>query len=265
MPEGPEVKSLVNWLNYNIKNKNLLEIKIISGRYKKNESPIGWDLFKKSLPLKIKKINCKGKFIWWEFKNSDLTLWNTLGMSGWWYQENTPHNHIEFKISKLKYYFNDVRNFGTIKICTKENLKKKLDELGPDILNNKDEFDTFKNKVMKKRKNSMIGTLLLDQKILSGVGNYMRADILYLSKISPFREISSLDNSDLKNIYKNAKYVANRALKKQNNKTYKDLIHPSMGERFFFIYSMDTDLKGNKVKKEKLGTRTIHWVPKIQN
>ena len=100
MPEGPEVISLVNWLNYNIKNKNLLEIKIISGRYKKNESPIGWDLFKKSLPLKIKKINCKGKFIWWEFKNSDLTLWNTLGMSGWWYQENTPHNHIEFKISK---------------------------------------------------------------------------------------------------------------------------------------------------------------------
>ena len=105
---------------------------------------------------------------------------------------------------------------------------------------------------------------MLDQKILSGVGNYMRADILYLSKISPFTEIGKLENKHLKLIYKNAKYIANRAFKLQNNKTYKDLIHPSMGDRFFFIYSMETDPKGNKVKKDKLGSRTIHWVPEIQ-
>lgn len=264
MPEGPEVKSLVNWLNYNLKNKNLLDINILGGRYKKHGPPVGWNKLKSELPLKIKKINCKGKFIWWEFVDSEITLWNTLGMSGWWYQEDYKHNNLEFKISKSKYYFNDVRNFGTFKICTKENLKKKLDGLGPDVFVKKDESELFIKKIIKKRDDMLIGSALLDQKVLSGVGNYMRADILYLSKVNPFKKLSQLNNKQLKLIYKNAKYIANRAFKIQNNKTYKDLIHPSMGDRFFFIYSMDTDPKGNKVKKDKLGTRTIHWVPEIQ-
>ena len=51
MPEGPEVKSLVNWLNYNIKNKNLIDISIISGRYKKHGPPVGWKKLKNELLL----------------------------------------------------------------------------------------------------------------------------------------------------------------------------------------------------------------------
>jgi formamidopyrimidine-DNA glycosylase len=36
------------------------------------------------LPLQVKSVNSFGKFIWFEFNNTKLTMWNTLGMSGWW-------------------------------------------------------------------------------------------------------------------------------------------------------------------------------------
>ena len=34
--------------------------------------------------------------MWWEFENSDTTMWNTLGMSGWWnYLDGEKHNNFE--------------------------------------------------------------------------------------------------------------------------------------------------------------------------
>lgn len=264
MPEGPEVKTLVKWLNNQVKNKNLNNIKINFGRYLKHGPPIGWDKLKKSLPLKVKSVNCKGKFIWWEFENSDLSMWNTLGMSGWWYHQDYKHNNLSFKIGHSFIHFNDVRNFGTIKICTKNNLEKKLNCLGPDVLQD-DNLEEFKKRLNRKRKDTYIGSALMDQKVISGVGNYLRADILYVSKISPFREIQKLKEKEIELLYKNCRLISERAFKIQNNQKFEnDLIHPSMGERFFFIYSKDKDIKGNKVITAKLGTRTVHWVPKVQ-
>ena len=68
MPEGPEVKYLVNNLNQKLKNKVLKKINIKGGRYMKHGPPIGFDNFIKRLPLQIESINCKGKFIYFLLK-----------------------------------------------------------------------------------------------------------------------------------------------------------------------------------------------------
>ena len=47
-------------------------------------------------------------------------------MSGWWIYEDDKHNNIEFKLNNGSIYFNDYRNFGTLKFCAKDNLVKKL-------------------------------------------------------------------------------------------------------------------------------------------
>ena len=117
MPEGPEVKKLVDWLNLKIKNKKLTSIKIISGRYKKHQIPKNYNNFISKLPLQIKSVACKGKFIYFQFNNSDLTIWNTLGMTGWWEEVKHKHNHIIFNFGEKKLYFNDMRNFGTFTFC----------------------------------------------------------------------------------------------------------------------------------------------------
>ena len=53
MPEGPEVKYLVSWLNKDIKNKKLMDIIFHSGRYKKHGPPK--NINKLSFPVYIEK------------------------------------------------------------------------------------------------------------------------------------------------------------------------------------------------------------------
>lgn len=275
MPEGPEVKNLTLWLNKNFKYKKILNIKINSGKYKKK--PILFD--KKIFPLTIEKIDCKGKFIYFLFQNSDIVLFITLGMSGWFQFEEDKHNHIQFEFNDNILYFNDYRNFGNIIVSNRNELKKKLLTLGADILEVKDNFDIFKQRINRKRDDAYIASALLDQKVSSGVGNYIRAEALYIAKISPYRKIKDLTEKDLKKLWDiikqigffyynenigikkgiiNGKYTLFNKIKKQGPSKYK----PSEGK--FLVYRQKEDPNGNKVISEKLNNRTIHYVKKVQ-
>jgi formamidopyrimidine-DNA glycosylase len=130
MPEGPEVRIVTNELAKRLVGKYLTKINIISGRYQTHEPPKNYAKIIQLLPLEIKSINAYGKFIWWEFVGTDYTLWNTLGLAGWWQIKNDPHNHVGIEYKKdldldtktKTIYFNDQRNFGTIIFDTKKNL-----------------------------------------------------------------------------------------------------------------------------------------------
>jgi len=279
MPEGPEVRSLVDQLNRNVKNKTLKSIEIKKGRYVKHGPPKGYKKFIKELPLKVKKVNCKGKFIYWEFKNSDFSMWNTLGMSGWWVKTDQKHSNIKFTFNDSVLYFKDMRNFGTFTFCDKSNLEKKLNTLGPDILETKDEVDEFIRKVEKKRSDIMIGSVLLDQKIAAGCGNYLRSECLYIARISPFREVGNMKKEELIKIWDilrqlgwyfydekkgikkgiiNSKYKIRSKYKKTGPSDYKP------GEGFFLVYRQDKDPLGNKVLHKKIKTRMVHYVESLQ-
>ena len=100
----------------------------------------------------------------------------------------------------------------------------------------------------------------------------MRADVLWLAKVSPFTLIKNLSDTDIDKIYNAAitltwgQYNYKKAIKlgliKDNTKLPKDY------ERDFFIYYEDTDIYGNKVKKEELyegsQKRFIYWCPSYQ-
>ena len=137
MPEGPEVKKTVDWLQ-NFKGKTLESVGIISGRYGKKKEIPGWERF--VFPVLLKDINCKGKFIYFTFSDEqeDYYMFNTLGMSGMWTNVRTTHARVCFLFKDAEpLYFTDIRNFGTLKIVTSEKeLNKKLNSLGPDVLSN---------------------------------------------------------------------------------------------------------------------------------
>ena len=125
---------------------------------------------------------------------------------------------------------------------------------------------------LKKNLDKAIGIVIMNQKVISGVGNYLRADILYLSKISPFRKVNKLNDEELREIFKNCKiltwgdYDYKKAKKlKIINKTTK---LPCDYDRMFFVYYQDEDIHGNKVIKKELfegsQKRFIYYVPEIQ-
>ena len=112
----------------------------------------------------------------------------------------------------------------------------------------------------------------MDQKVISGIGNYLRSDILYISKIDPFRKIKTIKDNELEVIYNNCKiltwgdYDKHKAIQmKIINKNTK---FPSDYNRLFYIYNEKEDIHGNKVEKKELfigsQKRFIYYVPQIQ-
>jgi len=285
MPEGPEIRRSADDLSELLFGQVLINAFVGKhGRYTSpHEPPKGFDDFIDKLSRHgsptIDEVNCKGKFMWWTLtfpKCEQLTyLWITYGMSGQWTPEESPYttfgiyyNSTGLPDSFRTLYFNDVRHFGTLKFVDddKEHARK-LASLGPDMLSappNQDEFDLR----LMKRVGKTIAEALMDQSVVSGVGNYVKAEALYLSELSPHRLVSSLKPQErarlrdqIINVVK-ASYATGGA----TLSTYKNP-DGSRGEaqRRFAVYGNKTDPMGNPVVREETKDgRTTHWVPSVQ-
>ncbi len=192
-----------------------------------------------------------------------------------WFERALDHLNVEFVMDNdLRGYFYDQLSFGTLKLLeTKSELDKKLRELGADMLDETTTFELFKKAIRKSvNKDKAIGNVLVNQKLISGVGNYLRADALWLAKVSPFRKVSELNDIELENIYKSVRalmwgdYAPDEARKKGYISSNFKIPHDYSRE--FFVYRQDTDIEGRKVVKEELyegsQKRFIYWIPEIQ-
>jgi formamidopyrimidine-DNA glycosylase len=286
MPEIAEIALTAEILEKYLMNKTLVSFDFTTGRYSK-KSPAGYDDFIAALPLKVKHINSRGKFLWFELvnpknKNDIWYIWNTFGLTGMWsfFEPKYTKAVLTFK-NDLVVYFSDMRNFGTFKFSTDETaLEKKLKELSPDFLKDED-FDLGK---IKKYKIPIVKILMDQKKVGSGLGNYLVAEILYRAGISPHRLGTQLTDEDIENLTYWIKYVVKLSyidnhigymvnLEEETGKLEKRKYHPNIklkDKTFnFLVYRKKTDPYGNKVKAEKIvGTgdnkRTTYWVPAVQ-
>lgn len=191
------------------------------------------------------------------------------------YKKNVlNHLNIEFKTKSGSLYFYDVLSFGTLKVINNiDELNKKLNQVGPDIMENETTFTIFKNKIcLPKNLDKSIGVVLVDQKTISGIGNYLRSDILYASRINPFRKVKTISDNELRKIYINSKiltwgeYDKKKAIKLKIIKNGVKM--PSDYDRLFYVYQQNYDIYGNKIIKKELyegsQKRFIYYVPKLQ-
>ena len=117
MPEGPEVKTTVDFLK-TYTGKTISSFSVLSGRYTKKDGIK--NISNVNFPAKIENVNCKGKFIYftisYENNNKKCYLFNTLGMTGMWSNKITKHARFAITFNEdLVLYYNDTRNFGTLK------------------------------------------------------------------------------------------------------------------------------------------------------
>lgn len=254
MPEGPEVLDYYNFISPFFKNQVLKDINILSGRYTKQQ-PENYDSLKNLLPLKVKDISVKGKTIFIELdKNMSLVI--THGMSGWWSDTEEKHARFEFIIEKNKLYYVDTRNFGRICITTtQEELALRKDKLGPYIFDEKMNYEKFYSRLGRKIK-SKIAVALLDQNLISGIGNYLRCDILWYVKIEGEKRIGQLTEEEKFKLYDSAINIC----RYHANLSYKLDFTPEDYDRDFFIYMEEEDIYGNTVHTKKLNSRTFHYI-----
>jgi formamidopyrimidine-DNA glycosylase len=78
----------------------------------------------------------------------------------------------------------DLRGATTCAAITEPEAAAVLDRLGPDPLHNSgDNRDGFIRRILTKR--TPVATLLMDQKVIAGVGNVYRAEVLFRGRIDP--------------------------------------------------------------------------------
>ncbi len=203
----------------------------------------------------------------WFFKPNGLKSKYIHGLNGARYVESDiekyqtsalKHLNVEFIFEHGSLYFYDQLSFGTLSIFdSSQLLEKKLKTLGLDIMKPETTFEMFQTALLHKSNlNKPIGVALMNQKYISGIGNYLRADALWLSKINPFLKVKSLDEKDLKKIYHNVRlliwgqYNKKAGIKYGIIKSGDNL--PLDYKRNFFVYQQDTDIYGKQVLKEKL-------------
>jgi len=269
MPEGPEVEFLSNLINKTYKNKILKKIDILSGRYLKHGPPKNYKEFVKEFPIKCLKVEKKGKVIFIYFENNWCII-SKLGLSGWWFPINkrptwgTKKNTIVFEFSDVEsLVYSDQLSYGSLQFVNDNQvLLKEINNIAPDIkdITLKIFFERLSNlRLSKVRMQMLIEDAIVDQHFLfSGIGNYLKSEILYASKISPIRKLESLSKNDWSNILTNAKKITMKMLKSLS-------ISPDAYMNSMQVYRKITDILGNKIETRKTKTgRTTFWVPSIQ-
>lgn len=163
MPEGPEIAYLAHTM----------------------QELIGQSLGKHG---KVTNVLSKGKVLLIQFKHSTLVF--HFGLTGWLSTDKAPWTRRTFHFSKTTLYFTDPRRFGSTRFVHDD----PIPGLAPDVY--EITWDEFK----KRKRDGPIASLLLDQKgIVSGVGNYLRSEILYKARVSPFK--THLTDAEWRKVY----------------------------------------------------------------
>lgn len=165
--------------------------------------------------------------------------------------------------------FTDARRFGRVRLvdCPGEEIRKHspLVENGPDPVVDKDIFtEEYLRKKMTSR-HVPIKALLLDQTMISGIGNWVADETLYQAKVHPEQYCDDFSDDDIKRIYDNIRYVCQLAVDKLGDSD-------QFPDHWLFNYrwgkgdkNSATELpNGEKLAFITVGGRTSCYAPGVQ-
>ncbi|MFA5880433.1 MAG: bifunctional DNA-formamidopyrimidine glycosylase/DNA-(apurinic or apyrimidinic site) lyase [Candidatus Margulisiibacteriota bacterium] len=279
MPELPEVETIRGDLNKKILGKKIKDVKISKPKIIKGNV----NDFKKVLQGSfIKKIDRVGKLMIFVLSKSDKFLLIHLKMTGQLIyvsrKETISGGHNYPKIDKLpnkfshiiftftdksKLFYNDIRQFGYMKIVNKEGLKKVFSNFGLDPVATKFKKNDFL-RIIKDKKNN-IKAFLLNQKFIAGIGNIYADEILFDSRIKPSRRIDSLKNREKEKLYLSIKKILKKAIRMRGT-TFSNYVDGRGNKgnftNFLKVYQRqghECFKCGKKVRRIKIAGRGTHY------
>ncbi len=272
MPEKPEVITVAKKLEKKILGKKIIEVNIL---YPKMIDYPDIVTFKKCIKNQtINSITTRGKWIVVEL-DTDYLLFH-LRMEGKFFFRNkndeiNKHEHVIFLLDdEIELRFTDVRKFAKVMLIPKDKLltMKPYTELGLEPWDKNLTVEYLKEKL--KNKKLPIKTILLDQSVITGIGNIYADEILFLSKINPLTKPNLLTDVDFDNIIKNTTKVLDKAIEEggttirsytseegvtglfQNNLN----VHQREGQECYICKT--------KILKIRVGGRGTYYCPKCQ-
>jgi formamidopyrimidine-DNA glycosylase len=215
MPELPEVETVRSGLSEILKDKPTIVGVEVSGKALRR--PLPEDLWQQLLEERILEIRRRAKFLLWD--TGKYTIINHLGMTGSWRlgkkNEFSEHDHVAFALRDgRRLVYRDPRRFGLLLTVKRgEELKNVwLKNLGVEPLDTK-LFTGAYLKAAAHKRSVPIKNLLMDQKIVVGIGNIYASEILFRAKIAPGARASRLSLPRLKLLVSASRTILKAALK----------------------------------------------------
>lgn len=272
MPELPEVETVRRGL-----------IKLVQGRTVKKVTVLYPKMIESDLTefvtqltgKKILTVNRRGKYLLLRF-SGDLTVVSHLRMEGKYFvqpqtQPLEKHTHVVFDLDdgqQLRY--NDSRKFGRMRLVQtgQENDLKSLQKLGPEPFAPEFTVDYFAQALHRRKK--AIKTALLDQTIVTGLGNIYVDEVLWMTKIHPETPANHVTRSEITALRQNIIAELQRAITAGGTtiRSYTDAFR-NMGEFQFALNVYGNDGHpcprcGTIIEKIKVGQRGTHFCPQCQ-
>ncbi len=266
MPELPEVENLRRGLLKNILGQKIISVKVkkpklVSGKGNtrvaslkkvkefesgiKNEVIGNIDRRAKNLifhflsgKILIVHLKMSGQFVYKSKSNKNVVSGgHPIEIS----EKELPnkHTHVIFQLQKGTLYYNDTRMFGYLlyypssKDFDKEN---HFALLGLEPMDKKFTLKYFEESL--KKKPGKIKAILMDQSIVTGIGNIYADESLFESKIRPDRKSSSLKSIEIEKLYKAILRILKRAIK--------------VGGSSVATYRLLDDTRGNYAREHKV-------------
>ena len=199
MPELPEVETVKRGLEEFIINESIKKVYLSKFNLR---FPWPKDFVSKIVGKKIISIKRRAKYIIIGLSDN-YSIIAHLGMSGSYkvlkkgeVQDYIilKHDHLIIDLDNFKIVYNDPRRFGYIDLTNQDpETHKFLSSLGPEPLSNYFNADNLAETLL--NKNKPIKNTLLDQNIVSGLGNIYVCEALFRSKINPKKNCSKLITS----------------------------------------------------------------------
>lgn len=281
MPEGPEVRILAEYLHKKYVGCIITGYLVVSKFKLKGTIP--------QARYMIDTIISYGKSILFYLYNQDsmILMESKLAMEGKWLSHPGPYTklilslerHYSGYILEEELYYDDMRNFGSLTFHHSWDNRDIQQRVGFDLLEyaiqNQDDIPSASSNLypiylslLQKAKEHDITWFLMNQKLLSGIGNYLKAEILYASRIHPQSKASTIAKDQALTI-ELINHSLNLILRsyRSGGLTIRTYISPSGIKGTFdtLVYNHQYDPNGYKVLKgEFQDKRTTHYCPEIQ-
>ena len=275
MPELPEVETVKRTLEKNIVGKKITKVHVF---LPKLVLPLGVKEFQGNVEgSRISGLSRRGKYLLIKL-SSPFTLVISLRMTGRLVfvpsgeeVAESKHTHLIFDFDDGSHlYFNDIRKFGTMHCISVDCVETcpEIAKLGPEPLG-PDFTEGYLKKKLKKT-NRSIKQVLLDQRVVAGLGNIYADESLFAAGISPNAIASKLSPQQVNSLYLAIVNVLSEAVL-QKGTTIRDYVDGTGNSGNYQSFLKVYGRKGKKcyrcgqeIQAVKLGGRTSSFCPGCQ-
>ena len=271
MPELPEVETVRRGLAEHIVGKKFKEIEV---RHERATSPKSITALNSLRGARVKQVLRLGKFLWFELDRPELLVGH-LGMSGQFLvqpKNATDERHLRVRISlgKNELRFIDQRTFGWLSVEESiSGLPTSVQHIAPDPFDSN--FNLAETIARFAKKRTEIKRALLDQSVMSGVGNIYADEALWRSRIHPETRLENMKSARIKDLIESATKVMAEALA-VGGTSFDELYINVNGESGYFerslaVYGQEGEgcpRCGREIRRITFANRSSHFCPKCQ-